>query len=187
MHYYDENGYEITREKFNSSEKTLSLFFENDTMSFGVSLKRENYGRLDANTLDQFHNYLSKISGRKIDSTKNIVINYITGYPKRKDNTKEKSTWNVLKFPKEYRNRLNRKANADQFWVHSPDNDNLEYYHSEKIEWYNDKERIFESLFFPYEVAYGNFILLKPNGEYFFFLGEYGEYEIWHFVNSFLK
>ena len=76
--------------------ENLDLYFENDTTQIGILITRQKFGHLDKKTFVNFKSYLSNISDKQIDSSQNIVINYLTPLPKKVDNIKSKSSWNVL-------------------------------------------------------------------------------------------
>ncbi|NIK92743.1 hypothetical protein GZ212_11325 [Mangrovimonas sp. CR14] len=178
--FYNESGEKVNRRKFIEAKdysKNLDLYFENDTTQIGLLVTREKFGQLDESTFENLKSYLTELTDKTIDSTQNIVINYLTAFPKKADNTKSSSTWNVL--DKDYLKKLHKIADINQFWINSPESDNLEYYHQNKINWIADKESLFEKLFFPYEIRYGNFILIKPDGKFYYYLGEHSKYEIW--------
>ncbi len=170
--FYNENEEEITKEIFFNTKdysKNLDLYFENDSVQYGLLITRQKYGKLDKETFTELKNYLDELSGIKIDSTQNIVINYLTEFPKKEQNNKPKSKWNVL--DKDYVIKLNDISSISHYWINSPRCDNLKYYHIKQINWLTDKDDVFKNLFFPYETRYGNYILIKPNGQYFYFLG----------------
>ena len=64
---------------------------------------------------------------------------------------------------------------------------NLEYFHSNRINWVADKGEVLKNLFFEYETSYGNFIIIKPNGQYFYYLGEFGKQHVLRYTRKFLK
>jgi hypothetical protein len=178
--FYNESGEIINMMEFfelKNYNKNLDLYFENDTTQIALLVTRQKFGQLDKSTFEKLKSYLKEISDKKIDSTQNIVINYLTAFPKKADNTKSRSTWNVL--DNDYLKKLHEIADITQFWIHSPETDNLKYYHQNKINWIADKKNLFNNLFFPYEVKYGNYILIKPDGKFYYYLGEHSKYEIW--------
>jgi hypothetical protein len=186
--FYNENGEELSKEKFIESKdysQNLDLYFENDTIQYGLLVKRQKFGRLTKNTFLELKKYLTELSGTEIDSSQNIVINYLTAFPKKVENIKSKSTWNVL--DKDYLVKLLKIAKINQFWINSLESDNLEYHHHNKINWLADKENFFKNLFFPHEMRYGNFILIKPNGNYYYYLGEHSKYKIWEISKKYFK
>lgn len=186
--FYNEVGEEINQLDFLRSKdysENLDLYFENDTIQIGILITRQKFGHLDKKTFVNFKSYLSNISDKQIDSSQNIVINYLTPLPKKVDNIKSKSSWNVLE--KHYLRKLHKIADIKQFWITSPESDNLNFYHHNKINWISDKDNLFKNLFFPYDVRYGNFILIKPDGSYYYYLGEHSKYKIWEKAEKFFK
>ncbi|WP_323789866.1 hypothetical protein [Psychroserpens sp.] len=186
--FYNENSEQITKQKFLDTKdykKNLDLYFENDTTQIGILITRQKFGQLDKKTFNILKSYLNELSGKQIDSTKNLVINYLTAFPKKSENTKYRSTWNVL--DKDFLKNLHKIVDINQFWINSPESDNLKYYHQNKINWISDKDNLFKKLFFPYEVRYGNYILIKPDGKFYYYLGEHSKYEIWEKSKKFFK
>ncbi|WP_104734530.1 hypothetical protein [Hanstruepera ponticola] len=178
--FYNESREKISKQDFIKTKdysKNLDLYFENDTTQIGLLVTRKKFGQLDKTTFENLKSYLTELTDKTIDSTQNIVINYLTAFPKKADNTKSRSTWNIL--DKDYLKKLHNIADINQFWINSPESDNLKYYHQNKINWIADKENLFKKLFFPYEVRYGNYILIKPDGKFYYYLGEHSKYQIW--------
>ena len=186
--FYNESGDKINKQEFIETKnynKNLDLYFKNDTTQIALLVTRQKFGQLDKITFEKLKSYLTELTDKKIDSTQNIVINYLTAFPKKADNTKSRSTWNIL--DKDYLKKLHKIADINQFWIHSPESDNLKYYHQNKINWIADKESIFKKLFFPYELRYGNYVLIKPDGKFYYFLGEHSKYEIWEKSKKYFK
>ncbi len=186
--FYNENGHEITKEVFINTRdysKNIDIYFGNDTREFGFLVKRKNYGKLTDKLHTQFRTYLNKLSGNKLDSTKSIVINYLSAIPRKKETGEGRSRWNI--FNKDYLKRLHKITDVMHFWINSPSCDNLKYHYSNKINWLSDTDKILSKLFFPYDIKYGYYVLIKPNGDYFYYLGEYGKKQVWDKVNKFLK
>lgn len=102
-------------------------------------ITRQISGQLDEKNFTTLKLYLTELSDRQIDSTQNIVINYLNPYPKKNENYSSKSGWNVL--DGDYIKKLHKIADINQFWINSPESDNLEFYHKNKINWITDKEK----------------------------------------------
>ena len=178
--FYNENGEEISKENFIESKNysgNLDLYFENDTTQIGLLVASQKFGQLDKNTFNHLKLYLTGLTDKTIDSTQNIVINYLTAYPKKAENKNSRTGWNVLH--KDYLKKLHKIANINQFWIHSSECDNLKYYHQKRINWIEDIDNLLKKLFFPYEVRHGNYILIKPDGKFYYCLGEHSKYQIW--------
>ena len=186
--FYNESGEKISKQDFVKAKdysKNLDLYFKNDTTQIGLLVTRKKFGQLDKNTFEDLKSYLTELTEKKIDSTQNIVINYLTAYPKKNENANSKSGWNVLH--RDYLKKLHKIANINQFWIHSSECDNLEYNHQKRINWTEDKDDLLKKLFFPYEVRYGNFILIKPDGKFYYYLGEHSKYQIWEDAKKYFK
>jgi len=184
--FYNEIGDEVNRKDFvdnKSSRKNLDLYFETDTTQVGMLVTRKNYGQLDKKTFKNLKAYLTDLVKKQIEPTQNIVINYLTAIPKKADNTKLKSTWNIL--DKDYLKKLHKIADISHFWINSPKSDNIEYHHKNRINWISDKDSLLMKLFFEHEVRYGNYILIKLNGKFLYDLGEHSKYEIWEESKNF--
>ena len=186
--FYDESGVEVTEESFLASidhRKNLDLYFENDSTLYGILVTRQRFGKLDEETFNNLKSYLISLSGTSIDSTENIVVNYLSPNPGIEKDSKEKSAGNI--FDRNYLKKLHKIPNIKQFWINSPEADNLEHYHRNRIDWLADKENVFEELFFPYKIKSGNFLLIKPDGSYYYYLGEYGKDQVWEASEKFFN
>ncbi|OIQ23080.1 hypothetical protein [Lacinutrix sp. MedPE-SW] len=186
--FYNESGEKISKQDFIKTKdyrKNLDLYFENDTTQIALLVTRKKFGQLDKTTFESLKNYLTVLTDKAIDSTQNIVINYLTAYPKKKENRNFRSTWNVLH--RDYTRKLHKIANINQFWIHSTKCENLYYNYHRRLNWIEDKDNLFKKLFFPYEVRYGNYILIKPDGKFFYYLGEHSKYHIWENAEKYFK
>ena len=186
--FYNESGVKISKQNFIKTKdysKNLDLYFENDTTQIGLLVTRQKFGQLDKTTFKNLKTYLTELTNKTIDSTQYIVVNYLTAYPKKEENRKSSSGWNVL--DKDYTRKLHKIANINQFWIHSSECDNLEYNYHNRINWIEDKDNVFKKLFFPFEVQHGNYILIKPDGKFYYYLGEHSKYEIWENAKKYFK
>ncbi|WP_341220632.1 hypothetical protein [Polaribacter atrinae] len=186
--FHNENGEQVTKEQFyktKDNRKNLDLYFEKDSIQYGVLIKRQRFGQLDKKTFRTLKNYVTELSDVTIDTTQNIVINYLTANTKKIDNKKSKSTWNVL--DKNYLKKLHKIANINQFWINSPECDNLNYYHQNKINWITDNDDLFKKIFFPYQVKDANYILIKPDGKFYYYIGEHSKYQIWELSKKYFN
>ncbi|MBC5842135.1 MAG: hypothetical protein K2Y30_15660 [Flavobacteriaceae bacterium] len=177
--FYNEIGEKVEKQKFTESidhHKNLDVYYENDTTKVGMLVTRQKFGHLDKMTFMNLKEYLTEISAKRIDTTQNIVINYLTAFPKKAANTKSRSNWNIL--DNDYLENLHKIADISQFWINAPESDNLHYYHADRIKWIADRNNLFKKLFFPYEIRYGNYILIKPDGKFYYYLGEHSKNDI---------
>ncbi len=186
--YFGENGERISEREFIENRdygKNLDLYFESETTLKGILVARKKFGHLDGENFTRLKSYLTDLTGNQIDSTRNIVINYLSANPQNKEKTTSRSRWNVL--DTDYLRKLHKTPNIEQFWIHSPETANLEYYNLDRIDWIEDRDGFFKKEFFPYEIRYGNYLLLKPDGRYYYYLGEHSKHQIWEETKSFFE
>ena len=182
--YLDVNKKEITEKQFHKQKDykiNHQVFIQSDSLIIGMLVKRKNQGKLDKIESNQLRLYLSRLSGETIDSSKTIVINYLSSTPVTPYLGK-KSHWTIFK--KDYLKGLNKIPNIQQVWINNPDNQNLEYFHNDKINWIEDSNRIIENLFFPFEFEFGNFVVINSNGNYISYYAEYGKDKVINFTKE---
>jgi len=186
--FYNEQSIEITKKDFfeyKKQKKYLDVHIINDSIQQRILLPQTKQSKLDPKTFNYLKTYLTAISKTKIDSTQNLVINYVTGFIEKNQNTYKRSKWDI--FDKNYLDKLHKKDSIKQFWINSPKVNNLEYYHKNKINWITDKHEVLKKIFFPYDVHDGYSILIKPNGEFFYYISEHGKIAIWKKSKNFFK
>ena len=185
--YLDINNNEITKRQFRKQKDykvNYPIFVQYDSLKIGMLVRRKNIGKLDKIELNQLKQYLSKLSNEKINSDKVIVLNYLSSTPIT-PYFGEKSHWTIFK--QDYLKDLNKIPNIQQIWVNNPDNQNLEYFHNDRIKWIEDSNRIIEKLFFPFEFEFGSFVVINSNGNYISYYAEYGKKEVIDFTKECLK
>ena len=185
--YLDINKNEITEKQFCKQKNykvNHPVFIQYDSLKIGMLVRRKNIGKLDKIELNQLRQYLSRLSNGKINSYKAIVLNYLSSTPITPYFGK-KSHWTIFK--KDYLKNLNKIPNVQQIWINNPDNQNLEYFHNDRIKWIEDSNRIIEKLFFPFEFEFGSFVVINSNGNYISYYAEYGKKEVLDFTKECLK
>ena len=178
--FYDEHGIEISRQQFYQKKLNNNfypLYFEKDTISIGVLNYREIYGVLNDTTFQQLKAYLNSFKNTQIHPEDIIVINYLTGVPENEQNKKSRTSWNI--FDGNYVKQLKKIANISHFWIASLDRSKLNYFYGKQVDWKKDTENVIPRLFFPYEITYGYYIIIKPDGHYYYSIGEYTKNIVW--------
>ena len=184
IRYFNTDKEEVTKKQFYRQKNyrvNHELFFKTDSLIIGMLVKRKNQGKLEKTELNQLRQHLSLLSGEQVDSSNTIVINYLSSTLKL-PYLGEKSRWVI--FVPDYLNNLNKIPNVQQFWVNNPDNQNLEYFHNDRINWIEDSFRIIENLFFPYEFELGSFVVINSDGYYISYFAEYGIEEVIKITNE---
>lgn len=180
--YLDINRNVVSKKEFLQKKdysKNVDVYIHTDSLIIGTLIPRVNYGNLSDIELNQLRQYLGKISGKNFPSTHFIIINYLSSTPKKPYYGK-KSHWTIL--DKSYTRQLKKIDDISQIWVNNPDNMLLEYFHSDRINWNEDTLRIIETTFFPFEIEFGSFVIINPNGNYIVRLAEYGPQNVYDFL-----
>ncbi|SFC82708.1 hypothetical protein SAMN04487987_101152 [Algibacter pectinivorans] len=180
FNFYNDEGAQITRKEFYEKRdhyETYPMYFENDSIKFGVLFDREKYGVLKDSTFQSLKNYLNTFYPSKINPKDIIVINFLTGIPINELSKKDKSSWDI--FHRDYLKKLNKITDISHFWISSLEKEKLKYFHSEKVDWKKDEDNFIKRLFFPHETTYGYYIIINPKGKYYYSLGEYGKNNVW--------
>jgi hypothetical protein len=115
-------------------------------------------------------NYLNRITEKKTDSTKIIIINYHPG--KDKCNSTGDQLY-VNSLYRDYLDVINSKKNVSQYFIYKDVDGTSSYY--KRIKWYHDIDKVIENNFFPRHYPCGSYLIIYPNGKYFV---QYGEYYI---------
>ena len=178
-YFFDAYGKQVTKTEFQSKINhayNLSYKVENDTAILSNIIVRRFNGKLDSATHHQLQQYLIKISGREIDTTKIVVINYLSGLDKVYSKKDELAHGTI--YDSDYIPVLNKIAQNEQFWVNKYP-ENLDHHHGKTLNWHHDTDAFIEKTFFPYHFNYGSVAIIHPNGNYFIYFGEYGKDEVW--------
>ncbi|WOD45155.1 hypothetical protein [Hwangdonia lutea] len=186
--YYNEKGVEVSKSKFKKSinyKVNLDTYFENDTTKNYILIPRSVVGKLNPKEFIALKNHLNKISRFELDTTKFIVINYLSSIPNKSKNTKPNPYWNA--FGKEYLRKIDRIDNIQQYSIYNPENNHLKYFHKKRFNWLADEHDFIKNMFFPYDVMYGNFLIIRPSGVFVYYLGEHSEYQILETTKKFLN
>ena len=132
-------------------------------------------GTLSFNERHMLISELSNLKNIKIDSMKIIVVNfYIT--PKDKPNG---SCIDHYTSDKSYKKSFKKKSNALQFFITEQ---NYFYDDANVVE---DKNNILKDLIFKDARDCGNYLIIKPNGDFLKRLGEYRQNEIINLIKNF--
>ncbi|QYA26930.1 hypothetical protein G3I01_15985 [Gramella sp. MT6] len=178
--FYHEKGFEISRKEFyeiRNNPDYLPLYLENDTARYGVIFYREKYGLLKDSEFQNLKDYLNSLKSDGIAADDVIVINYLTGVSEAEQNKNSRTNWNI--FDRNYVRKLKKITDVSHFWISPVDKEKLKYFYSNRVNWQKDNENLVKELFFPFELSYGYFIIIKPDGTYYYCLGEYSKYYVW--------
>ncbi|REH54929.1 hypothetical protein C7448_102462 [Tenacibaculum gallaicum] len=177
--FLNEDFIKLTKETYFSNEKNEHFFHfqiqEDSTTIALIKVAKRKHGRIDINTHNKIKKYLFYLSDEKIDSTKTIIINY---FPKQDNCCIANNPWSKasIKNFKRFVQELKNKENISQFFIFK-DTRTVNNF-SDYFSWYPDKESIMEKTFFKFQYPCYSYIIIRPNGNYFTFRGEYYAPEI---------
>ncbi len=167
----DENSKPIKMKEFKEKIKDRNYVYsliENDTAYIGKISFRESIGEITPDLRLSLIKYLGEITESKIDSTKNIVINFFYN-PKVKPNG---SCIDHYTSDRKYMKYLKKNENSIQFFITEKN------YNYGKKHVFEDKDDFLRQLLFKYDFGCGNYIIIKNNGTILRRLGEYRQDEI---------
>ncbi|MGY0393285.1 hypothetical protein ACW5R3_12090 [Bizionia sp. KMM 8389] len=167
----DENskliGIKEFKEKIEDRNYVYSLI-ENDTAYIGKISFRESTGKITPDLRISLIKYLGEITESKVDSTKNIVINFFYS-SKVEPNS---SCIDHYTSDRNYMRFFKKNENSIQFFITEKNYD----YGKKHV--FEDKDDFLRQLFFKYDFGCGNYIIIKNNGAILKRLGEYRQDEI---------
>ncbi len=167
----DENSKPIGMKAFKEKTKNRNYVYsliENDTTYIGKISFREVFGEITPDLRLSLIKYLGEITESKIDSTKNIVINFFYN-PKVKPNG---SCIDHYTSDRKYIKYFKKNKKSIQFFITEKN------YNYGKEHVFEDKDDFLRQLLFKYDFGCGNYIIIKNNGEILRRLGEYRQDEI---------
>lgn len=124
-------------------------------------------GNLNEDTISYIVSYIENISGRQIDKTKSLVINYYN----------EPKKTNRLCMIGNLKNKVYTdffKDNKDFFeisFAHADD-------YKKRKNLFNDKENLLRDTLFHDFCTCGNYIIIRPNGRFYRYYGEHRHDEV---------
>ena len=164
-YFYDEFLNSVTKEKFDNYNHfdAIPIVIENDSTIIHKLITRRSFGYVSPSEKKTFYSAVENITDSKIDTTKMVIINY---YLKKNSCLKHYSS------DESYLKSIKRNNNIQQFFITSKN------YKYRKKGVYIDTLNYFKEAFFKYETLCGNYLIMRPNGKFFRYLGEYHQDKI---------
>ena len=164
--YYDADFNRVSKYIFKQQlDKRYALpkIIENDTAIIGKLIYRQAYGYINEGDKNKFIKLLSKIAQKKVDTSKIIVISFFYDYH---------SGINYYSSEKRYLNFFKKTKNRNKYEQLFITEKGYEY-KSKFVDIFEDHYDVMKKLFFKYRFGGGNYLILKPDGEYIKYYGEY--------------
>ncbi|MFV8837455.1 hypothetical protein [Salinimicrobium soli] len=168
--YFDENYQRISAEEFYN--KKISQGWSSrkvDSLNHRILHPRSTYG--DIENKNFITTQLERLTGKKVDTTKNIVVIYYPG--KDGCNSSARVSRRDMSYRyKKMERKVNKIAESSFFYIYN-DKEGLYEKMDGFREWYQDPDYIFQELFFKHHYSCSSFVLISNTGEFITTFGEF--------------
>lgn len=171
----------VTFEKSIDHSKNVDVYLENDNRQIGVLYIRKREGKLDAKMVEKLKSFLKIKSGTDIKSDEYIVIDYITAAP-----VNDSISWFSIgnKTSNRYTKKINRIISSKNIVIYNTDGRTKWMPSKDKKECIADENNFILKLLFVAQANYGNAAVIRPDGTYITYLGEYGPDEVYNMMKT---
>lgn len=159
----------------------LHLKYYADTADFYVKVTREHTGILSKDSLNLLKKDLEQSAGASIDPGNMIVIDFYPG----KDACNSGGTTDravMKKYHDEYLKKLHSLAPISQFYIYGQ-KEGVERYDCIGT-WNPDLNSRVKYNFFPLDYPCGSVVVIRPDGQFKSYFGEYSKDQVWDFVKQ---
>lgn len=173
VRYFDENLSPISKAEYKKGEKepnVLLLDFDLDTAVYYVKAKREHSGQLPAETMQALRKNLEAVSTISVPDDHLIVIDYYPGPDRCNSSGTNDQQW-IKSYHEAYLKKLHETPNVSQYYLYNT-KEGLERYEG-IYTWYPDLENLVMQTFFKLHYPCGSVVVIRPDGQYKSFFGEY--------------
>jgi len=187
VHFFDENGTRITKEQFEKqrihSDK-LGLSFQIGKITETRLFLRTKTGIISQEIRNQIISNLQESSGKVINRSEMIIINYHQG--KDMCNSSGGTSLPEMKaYISSHQRKIKRLGQTSEYHLYATKEGLRDYYLL--LNWYPDLNLLVEKTFFKYKYPCKSFVIIKPDGEYYAFFGEYSSDQVINQAKKFLK
>ena len=184
-YYIEENGKllpttKITFEKSIDHSKNVDVYLENDNGQIGVLYIRRRDGKLDAEQMKELKTFLKTQSGMSVNDNEYIGIHYLSAQPETDIN--EGGKYGYLE--RKAQRKLLKIVPSKYFHIYATGGRNGKITAKDKEVLTKDENRFIHKIFFPVEMNYGNVVVVRPDGTYKVYLGEYNPDEIYKMAEA---
>jgi hypothetical protein len=178
-YFIDQNKNTIDSKTFQEKLKDKKYWyktFEKDTARITKLVQKEEYGRFSDEIKKLIFKELENISGKVINSEETVILNFFI----KPESNPNGSCIDYYTSDVQFQNYVSKKKKKkiSQFFIVQ------ESYSYDKNRVINDSNGSIEKLSFEDALGCGNYIIIKPSGEYYRKLGEYRQDKIKEIVNS---
>ncbi len=175
IHFFDVKGNRITREKFeklHDNRVNLGLSFQKGKITETRLVSRIETGVIPQDLRNQILSNIEVASGKEINRLEMIIIYYYQGKDKCNSSGNKTATLEERKaYMAEYEKQIAKLGQTSGYSLHSIDDRDKDTYGLKKS--YPDVDLLVEKTFFKYKYPCGSFVIIRPDGEYSAYFGEY--------------
>lgn len=188
IHFYDVQGKEISKEQFEKqrdSRVNLALSFQKGKTTETRLILRSKTGSISQDVLNKIILNLQQVTGKTVNRSEMVIINYHQGKD-RCNSSGSGGTFQEMKAAlAKYRSQIERLGQTSQYNMYATKEGLKETYGL--VDWYPDLDLLVEKTFFKYKYPCGSFVIIKPDGEYYAYYGEYSRDQVIKQAKKLLK
>lgn len=177
----------LSETEFNKSidhTRNVEVYVENESGKMGVIFTRKRDGKLTPDEMKLLHSFLNE-KDLHTNGHDYIVINYVTSSPKIEAGSTT-SGWYIL--DQKYLKKLKKEGTESVFFIYNENqNEATNYYARKHINWVSDTSNFILQLLFPAEGSMANAAVIRPDGTFKAYLGEYTPDEVYTMIEELKK
>lgn len=178
INFFDVQGNQISKEQFEKqrdSRVNVALSFQKGKTTETRLFPRSEIGVISQERRNKIISSVQESTGKSISDTHLIIINYHQG----KDACNSSGNRNkpeMKKYIANHRKKLSRLDNVSEYHLYATLDGLKDYYLL--LDWYLDKNLLIENTFFKYKYPCKSFVIIRPDGKYGAYFGEYGSDQV---------
>ncbi len=174
IHFYDVNGNRITKEQFEKQRDTrvnVPLSFQKGKITETRLFLRSKTGVINQEIRNKIISNLQEEIGKEINRSEMIIINYYQGKDLCNSSGSVGSYWDMKEAQAQYQRQIKQLGQTSQYYLYASPEGLKDSYGL--IDRYPDKDLLVEKTFFKYKYPCSSYVIIKPDGEYYAYFGEY--------------
>jgi len=179
IHFYDVDGIRITKEQFEKQRDTrvnVRLSFQKGKNIETRLFPRSKTGFISQEIRNKIILNLENVTGKVVSPSEMVIINYYQGKDACNSSGSGESRWEMKKALAGYRRKIHSLGQTSQYYMYASKDGIKESYGL--VERFYDLDLLVEKTFFQYKYPCGSFVIIKPDGKYIAYFGEYGRDQV---------
>jgi hypothetical protein len=174
LHFYDVHGNRINKEQFEKqrdSRINVPLSFQKGKIIETRLFPRSKTGTISQEIRNEILSNLQKVTGEVLNQSEMTIINYHHGKDACNSSGSMLNVWDLKSAIAKYRRQIQRIGQTTQYYLYASQDGIKDSYGL--IERHPDLDLLVEKTFFQYKYPCGSFVIIKPDGRYIAYFGEY--------------